>query len=77
MPAYKSAPTRLAVELNPVDSEGRPKKRRGVILRSSGELDEYNKILKDERLANLLNNIDSINPKPVEKEEKKDDIIEL
>ena len=77
MPAYKSAPTRLAVELNPVDSEGRPTKKKGVILRSSEELIYYNKILNDERLANLLKNIDSVNPKRAEKEEKKPDIIEL
>lgn len=77
MPAYKSAPTRLAVELNPVDSEGRPTKKRGVIVRSSKELAEYNKILGDEKLAKLLKNLDSINPKPATKEEKKPDIIEL
>jgi len=77
MPAYKGAPIRLAVELNPVDSEGRPTKKRGVILRSSEELAEYNKILSDGRITNLLKNIDSVNPKPAKKEEKKLDIIEL
>jgi len=77
MPAYKGAPIRLAVELNPVDSEGRPTKKRGIILRSSEELAEYNKILSDGRITNLLKNIDSINPKPAKREEKKLDIIEL
>lgn len=78
MPTYRGAPTRLAVELNPVDEAGRPTRKRGVLLESSTELAEYNKILGDERLANLLKNIDSINPKPAKKEEeKKPDIIEL
>ncbi len=35
MPPYRGAPTRLAVELNPVDEAGRPTKKRGVLLRSS------------------------------------------
>ncbi|WP_455368108.1 hypothetical protein [[Eubacterium] cellulosolvens] len=77
MPAYKGAPVRLAVELNPVDSEGRPSKKRGILLRSSEELAEYNKILSDNRIVNLLKNIDSVNPRPAKKEEKKPDVIEL
>ena len=77
MPAYRGAPVRLAVELNPVDSEGRPSKKRGILLRSSKELEEYNKILSDNRIANLLKNIDSVNQKPAKKEEKKPDVIEL
>jgi len=77
MPPFRGSPARLAVELNPVDYAGRPTKKRGVILRSSEELVEYNKILDDEKLANLLKNIDSTNPKPAKKEEKKPDIIEL
>ena len=38
LPPYKSSPTRLVAELNPVDETERPKKRRGLILRSSSEL---------------------------------------
>ena len=34
LPAYRTSPQRLAVELNPVDSSGRPTKRRGLVLRS-------------------------------------------
>ncbi|WP_455364664.1 hypothetical protein [[Eubacterium] cellulosolvens] len=77
MPTYKGAPVRLAVELNPVDSEGRPSKKRGILLRSSEELAEYSKIIGDNRIANLLKNIDSVNPRPAKKEEKKPDVIEL
>ena len=41
LPAYRRSPTRLAVELNPVDGEGKPKKRRGLILRSSTDLEDF------------------------------------
>jgi len=77
MPPFRGSPTRLAVELNPVDEAGSPTKRRGVLLRSSEELAEYRKLLEDERLGSLLKNIDGLSPKPVKKEETKKDIIEI
>ena len=69
MPPYRGAPTRLAVELNPVDGEGRSTRKRGVLVRSSEELGEYTRILSDERLSNLLKNVDVVNPKPAKREE--------
>ena len=38
LPPYRSSSARLVVELNPVDETGNPKKRRGLVLRSSAEL---------------------------------------
>ncbi len=77
MPPFRGSPTRLAVELNPVDEAGRPIKKRGILLRSSGELAEYKKLLQDEKLATLLKNLDVLSPKPVKKEEAKPDVIEI
>ncbi|MEM4251637.1 MAG: hypothetical protein QW828_07380 [Candidatus Bathyarchaeia archaeon] len=77
MPTYRGTPARLAVELNPVDEVGRPTRKRGILLRSAAELIDYKKILGDERLLNLLKNIDSVNPKPKVEGERKPDIIEL
>ncbi len=81
MPAFKSAsfiaPSRLCVELNPVDSEGKPTKKRGIILKSISELNNYKSILNDEKLSNLITNIESINPSMIRKEDKKEDIIEI
>jgi len=77
MPPFKGSPTRLSVELNPVDEAGRPTRKRGVLLRSSTELVEYKKLIEDERLASLLKNIDGLSPKPVKKEEPRPEIIEI
>ena len=77
LPPFKGAPTRLAVELNPVDSTGRPMKKRGVLLKSTEDFDEVMKILNDERLSKLLKNVDSVNPKRESKGEDKPDIIEI
>lgn len=81
MPPYKSAPfvapSRLCVELNPVDAEGRPIKKRGILLKSISELNNYKSILNDEKLANLITNIESINPRITKREDEKEDIIEI
>ena len=77
MPPFRGSPARLAVELNPVDDAGRATKKRGVLLRSSEELAEYNRLIEDERLTSLLKSLDALGPKPEKKEEPKADIIEI
>ena len=78
LPPYKSSPARLVVELNPTDEMGNPKKRRGLILRSTDELEEFKGSFREEKLPKLLSMIDSINPKvDVGKRRKEEGVIEL
>lgn len=78
LPAYRSAPVRLAVELNPADESGNPKKKRGLVLRSTRELEEYKELFQPEKLSKLLSILDQVNPK-VEgaKRRKEEEVIEL
>lgn len=77
LPAYKNSPTRLAVELNPVNKTGNPKKRRGLILRSSAELEDLKELLQYEKLIRLLSMIDSANPQVEARRREKEEVIEL
>ena len=78
LPPYRSSPARLVVELNPVDEGGTPKKRRGLILRSSAELEEFKKLFSEEKLPKLLSMIDSVNPKfESGRRRKEEGVIEL
>lgn len=78
LPAYKSSPTRLVVELNPVDDHGKPKKRRGLVIRSKSELEDFIKIFQYEKLSKLLSMLDSVNPKiEVERRRKGEEVLEL
>jgi len=78
LPAYKASPTRLAVDLNPVGDDGNPKKRRVLILRSSADLDDFEKLFQHETLSKLLNMIDSVNPKAeVARRRKGEEVLEL
>jgi hypothetical protein len=78
MPAYRSSPTRLAVEINPVDASGNPTKRRGLYIRFGDELESFREILNEEKLSNLMDMLGSVNPS-VEgaRRGKSDKIIEL
>jgi hypothetical protein len=46
LPSYENNPPRLAIEINPLDKSGNPKKKRGLIFRSSQELEELSKIFQ-------------------------------
>jgi hypothetical protein len=62
MPAYRTSPARLAVELNPTDEAGVPTKKRGLVLRSAAEFEEYKGLLQHERLSSLLTSVEGVNP---------------
>ena len=62
MPPYRNSPARLAVELNPVDATGSPTKRRGLILRTKQELDEFKELFQFEKLLPLVTGVESVNP---------------
>ena len=78
LPPYKGSSTRLVVDLNPVDETGRPKKRRGLVLRSSSELEDYKELFQYEKLSKLLGLLDSVNPGvEVLRRKKGEEVIEL
>ena len=74
LPKYQRSPSRLAVELNPVDGQGNPTKKRGLVLRSGEELDAINELFQYERLSRLLGILDDLNQL---KAVKGDKVIEL
>lgn len=78
LPAYRGSPSRLAIELNPVGEDGSPKKRRGLVLRSKAELDEYRELFQYEKLGKLMELLEAVNPKAEEaKRRRGEEVIEL
>ena len=54
LPRLKSAaPPSLAIEINPVGESGSPTKKRGVVIRSSSELEEITKLLLNPKISQL------------------------
>ena len=77
LPAYKASPTRLAVELNPVGDDETPKKRRGLLLRFTTDLQDFEKLFQHETLSKLLSMVESVNPKAEPSKRKKEEVLEL
>jgi hypothetical protein len=55
LPGLKSTAPSLAIEINPVDSSGSATKKRGVVIRSSSELEQINNLLLNPKLPQLAN----------------------
>ena len=69
-PAYRGRPASLLVEVNPVGPDGSPTKRRGLMLRSAEELEQFRKLLSAERLGEVLKALEKVNPKTAAGEEE-------
>lgn len=62
LPGLRNTNPSLAIEINPVDSIGSPTKKRGVVVRSSIELEDIKRIISDQKVLELTKNLDEINP---------------
>jgi hypothetical protein len=61
-PAFKSRPSSVAIEINPVDSAGAATKKRGIVIRSRSEYDQIHNILGNDKISELASSIDEVNP---------------
>ena len=66
LPASRTRQAAIAIEINPVDSAGSATKKRGIVVRSASELDEFNRILSNQKLVELARKLDQVNPKQKE-----------
>jgi hypothetical protein len=64
----------LALEINPVDGQGQPRKKRGYMVRGRAELEELSRILSDARLARLAEALEAVNPRTVRNDSRMIDI---
>tara|TARA_B100000315_G_C14421149_1_gene515626 strand:+ start:297 stop:620 length:324 start_codon:yes stop_codon:yes gene_type:complete len=77
MPPYRNSPARVAVELNPVNSSNLPTKKRGLVIRSKIELEQFKELFQFEKLAPLLNIVDNVNPHITKHAKQGDDVLEI
>jgi hypothetical protein len=79
LPPYGKSPTRLVVEINPVDSSGKPSRRKGFIIRNFEEFKAIREIFADDKLADLLKCVDDVNPQAPERPKPRHDeeVIEI
>ncbi|MGB8937617.1 MAG: hypothetical protein WCC17_21210 [Candidatus Nitrosopolaris sp.] len=63
LPTSRTRQAAIAIEINPVESAT---KKRGIVVRSASELDEFNRILANQKLVELARKVDLVNPKQKE-----------
>jgi hypothetical protein len=66
LPSSRARKAAIAIEINPVDSTGSATKKRGIVVRSASELNEFNRILANQKLVELARKMDQVNPKQKE-----------
>jgi hypothetical protein len=74
LPGRESWEPELALEINPVDGQGQPRKKRGYMVRGKAELEELSRILSDARLARLAEALEAVNPRTVRNDSRMIDI---
>ena len=62
LPTFKGTSPSLAIEVNPVNPAGSVTKRRGIIIRSSSELEVISRLLSNSKVAQLAKSLDKVNP---------------
>jgi hypothetical protein len=77
LPTFRNRPQSIVIEVNPVDSSGSPTKKRGMIIRSSSELDQIHNILTNVKLEQLAKSMDEVNPEVKTVGKSSSDIFEI
>jgi hypothetical protein len=62
LPSFKGRSASLVIEVNPIGVTGAATKKRGVVVRSTTELEEINKLLSHPKLVELAKRVDAVNP---------------
>ncbi len=62
LPEYRGRPASLAIEINPLNANGSPSKKRGIVIKSSEELDSILELITNSKVLQLAKSIDEVNP---------------
>jgi hypothetical protein len=63
VPATKTRPALLFLEINPIKEDGKPLKRKGLFVGSKEILIKFSEALNDDKTFQLIGELENINPK--------------
>lgn len=63
VPATKTRPALLFLEINPLKDDGKPMKRKGLFVGSKEMLVKFGEALNDDKVYQLITEVEMINPK--------------
>ena len=62
VPATKTRPALLFLEINPLKDDGKPMKRKGLFVGSKEMLVKFGEALNDDKVFQLISEVEMINP---------------
>lgn len=62
LPEYRGRPASIAIEINPLNSNGAPSKKRGIVVKSLEELNSILELISNPKVSQLAQSIDAVNP---------------
>jgi hypothetical protein len=66
LPTFKNTPPSIAIEINPVNATfSSTTKKRGIIIRSASELEEFSRLLSNPKVSQLAKMLDEVNPERI------------
>ncbi|MFW9773853.1 MAG: hypothetical protein ACFFFB_23240 [Candidatus Heimdallarchaeota archaeon] len=71
VPATKTRPSLLFIEVNPLNEDGTPMKRKGLFVGSKEMLIKFGETLNDDKVFQLIGEIEKVNPKEVKSKSTK------
>jgi hypothetical protein len=66
VPATKTRPALLFLEINPLTDDGRPLKKKGLFVGNKEMLVKFGEALNDDKVFQLIGELEQINPKVAE-----------
>ena len=77
LPATRSRVASLAIEINPLDENGRPMKKKGIMLMSREEMQAFRKVFGSDKLEVLMNAVEEVVPEKKAARKGMGDVIEI
>lgn len=78
LPATRSRPASLAIDINPVRQNGLPMKKKGIMIMNAAELAAFREIFGSEKLDGLLKALEDVFPeKKSAASTKKSDVLQI
>lgn len=71
VPATKTRPALLFLEINPLKEDGKPLKKKGLFVGSKEMLIKFGEALNDDKTFQLIQELEKVNPKTLKSKTKK------
>jgi hypothetical protein len=77
LPATRNRAASLAIEINPLDENERPMKKKGIMLMGREEMLAFRDVFGNEKLETLLNAVEAVLPEKKAAKRGSGDVIEI